>query len=1844
LVDAAAVRADLASSSAKLFVAFAAAGALAYETPPVVAAETAGVGSIIGRVVGAGGRFLSGCRRIGALTRARARRFCADLPMTVPMRRSSAFLPLLAAVVWLALLAVPAIAAAPAATAVPTITGNARAGQTLTSTTGTFAGSAPLTYGRAWQRCDSGGAACVPIAGASATTYTPVTADVGTTIRVTVTATNVEGSASSASPATAVIAPLSPPVNDLTGLPVISGTVRDGQVLSATDGTWTGTTPITFTRLWRRCDAGGAACTSLAGAATHTLTSADVGSTIRVEVTGHNPDGLGVATSAQTAVVDSAAPLNSVLPTVTGQARSGQTLTSATTGTWTGTVPMTYARQWMRCDIGGGACTPITGAIGSTYLVDDADIGSTIRVAVTATNVKSSVAASSAASATVGPKLPPVSTADPTVTGSPVDAQLLTAADGTWTGTAPITTTRRWQRCDVLGATCVDLAGTGTTMTLTSADVGSTIRTRVTATNADGTTQAVAAVTPVIGPAIPSSTAAPSVSGSAREGQLLTVSQGTWKGTPAISYAFEWQRCSSGTCSTISGETASTYRAVAADVTATLRAAVTATNAGGATVATSAQTVTVAGGVPVDLGLPGISSPLPRDGELYTATLGSWVGTAPLLYDRQWLRCNAAGNACAPISGEIADTYRVAGADVGKTLRIEITATNAFGTTKAQSAQSPVILAAPPQAAPPTIGGLLRDGQTLTAASSWSGTAPIALTYQWQRCDAMVATCVDIAAATSVTYRLASADVGSRMRVKMGALNAGGGGSAMSDLAFAGDPAGLVAPDAPHATTAPVLTGTAIEGGTLTTGDGIFSGTSPLTRTIQWQRCDAAGSNCADIAGATVSDRVLTAADRGSTLRSVVTAANPTGSDSIASAVSAVVAMAPPHNVVAPSVSPDTGLRDGATLVSTDGGWTGSQPQVLTYRWDRCTTPTACVPVPGAAGPTYMLTTTDVGFALRIAVTATNGAGSSTQTSTLTGVVGTNPPVSVTPPTVAGTPQDGEVLTAIDGTWVGPVVFTTTYEWWRCDTLGANCTIIAGATAPSLVLSPADIGLSIRARVFRTGAGGSTGVYSDPTLAVVAAAPQNAAPPQITGGAAVGKTLTADPGVWTGSPLLSFSYQWQSCAPDGSGCADIPGAVAATYLETAADDDTSLRVVVTASNAVGSASATSASTLEVQTDPPSMLASPAIVAPAGPVAVGVTLTAQPGTWGGAVPIAFAYQWARCDAALLGCAPITGATASTYLLVKADIGKRIVVTVTATNVVDTTTALSDGTTTVLPEAPSNVGLPAVTAATGARDGAKLVASTGTWNGATPMTFTINWLRCEADGTGCGAIPGAIGTNYTLTAEDVGHRVRVRVDGTNTTAEIPATSAATAVVLATPPVSTGNPTVVAVEGKPIVGSRVRAQTGNWGGTGPVAFDIRWQRCPTSSLACDDVPGATDAEYTLADADIGKRLRVVVTARNAAASAVANSAPTVVVPPVAPDSTVPPTVTGSAREGGELSAGTGTWSGTQPMSFIYQWERCTNPSDVKCTSISGATRTSYTATKADVGSYLRVSVSASNGGGKATRVSAVTDKVVGTTATTTVTTTKKKTTSTKSTTKKTTTKKKTTTVKKPAAKKKAVKRSTVKKKTAKKKVTIKRKATKKKTVERKATKKKIVKRTTTKTSTTKKSTTKKRPTTKKTVTKKKNKKTKTKKAADKKTTTNTTTTGTEPTTKDTNSRTHPIAQLQRVQITPTGRVVVTMSCPKSRTRACGASGTVVAGTSLGKVIPDTTLTFTIADATVAPRKTITRSFDLTTAQLDELRALADVNFQVRLAAPAAPKRVNEVFVHATVPAELLAQAPSG
>lgn len=94
---------------------------------------------------------------------------------------------------------------APSNTAAPTVSGTAQEGQTLTASTGTWASNSATTYTYQWQRCNSTGAACADIAGATGQTYTVAAADVGNRVRVLVTAKNSDGSSSAPSSPTAVI-------------------------------------------------------------------------------------------------------------------------------------------------------------------------------------------------------------------------------------------------------------------------------------------------------------------------------------------------------------------------------------------------------------------------------------------------------------------------------------------------------------------------------------------------------------------------------------------------------------------------------------------------------------------------------------------------------------------------------------------------------------------------------------------------------------------------------------------------------------------------------------------------------------------------------------------------------------------------------------------------------------------------------------------------------------------------------------------------------------------------------------------------------------------------------------------------------------------------------------------------------------------------------------------------------------------------------------------------------------------------------------------------------------------------------------------------------------------------------------------------------------------------------------------------------------------------------------------------------------------------------------------------------------------------------------------------------
>ena len=303
----------------------------------------------------------------------------------------------------------------------PTISGTPQKGATLTGTRGTW-GNSPTRYDYFWRRCNPNGSSCSNIGGARSLAYTLKQDDVGHTIRLRVKARNSDGSTHASSGQTAVITAGPTPLPQNTVLPTIKGTPRQGQTLRGDQGKWTGS-PTDYNDFWVRCDRNGGNCANILGANNrngYILTSADVGHAIRFKVEAKNAAGSTFASSVPTAVIvaiATPAPRNTSPPTISGSPRVGSVLTIRV-GAWSGTQPITYRYQWLRCDGNGGGCVAIAGAVGTTWRIVPASVGHRLRARVTATNLGGSTPATSTPTAIVtGTASPP-----PTAAGCPAGA------------------------------------------------------------------------------------------------------------------------------------------------------------------------------------------------------------------------------------------------------------------------------------------------------------------------------------------------------------------------------------------------------------------------------------------------------------------------------------------------------------------------------------------------------------------------------------------------------------------------------------------------------------------------------------------------------------------------------------------------------------------------------------------------------------------------------------------------------------------------------------------------------------------------------------------------------------------------------------------------------------------------------------------------------------------------------------------------------------------------------------------------------------------------------------------------------------------------------------------------------------------------------------------------------------------------------------------------------------------------------------------------------------------------------------------------------------------------------
>ena len=753
---------------------------------------------------------------------------------------------------------------------------------------------------------------------------------------------------------------------------------------------------------------------------------------------------------------------------------------------------------------------------------------------------------------------------------------------------------------------------------------------------------------------------------------------------------------------------------------------------------------------------------------------------------------------------------------------------------------------------------------------------------------------------------------------------------------------------APANTQAPQISGTATVGQQLQANPGTWTGSPAPTFTYQWERCDSTGSNCNPIQGATSASYLVASADVGSTLVAAVTGTNSGGNAQATSTATGVVP--PPSSGFPPTPPPTTPVLDTFNRAngSVGSNWTvmhagsfstmniannvavnpGSASQYAWNYWN-----------PATFGPdveAYATVATYSGndtlrIGARVSVNsstyngyfvsiAANGLWSILR---ITAGLPTTLASGVTDPISSGDQIGirivGSVITALHKTtakgWVALLSYDTMNDATRYTTAGS-------------------LSFEFRTSTIDNFGGG-----------LVAQGPVSVTAPQISGTVAVGQQLQANPGTWTGNPAPTFTYQWQRCDSSGNNCNPIQGATNATYTIVNADAGSTLEVTVTASNSAGTNQATSAATAVVAQVP----ANTQLPQISGTVAVGQQLQADPGTWTGSPAPIFTYQWQRCDSSGDNCNPIQGATNATYTISDTDAGSTLNVAVTATNSAGNNQANSAATA-VVPQAPANTQLPQISGTVAV--GQQLQANPGTWTGNPAPTFTYQWQRCDSSGDNCNPIQGATNATYTINTADAGSTLNVTVTASNSAGTNQANSAATAVVpQQQPPANTQLPQI---SGTVAVGQQLQADPGTWTGSPAPLFTYQWQRCDSSGNNCNPIQGATNATYTINNADAGSTLAVVVTGTNSSGSAQAASGASSQVAQ-APANTQAPQISGTVAVGQQLQANAGTWTGSPAPTFTYQWQRC-DSSGNNCNPIQSATNATYTINNTDAGQPWR------------------------------------------------------------------------------------------------------------------------------------------------------------------------------------------------------------------------------------------------------------------------------------------------
>jgi len=711
------------------------------------------------------------------------------------------------------------------ATGTPTVTGAPQAGETLTVATATICDADGLgtvikrglfgfeaveerQFSYQW-RADG-----TAISGATGTTYTPVAADVGKAISVTVSFTDNAGHRESltSQATTAVTAAQNAPGNNpAEGAPAVSGTARVGETLTAdTSGISDadGLDNATFAYQWLR----GSSAIQGATAQTYAVADGDLGFLLSVRVTFTDDAGnLESLTGEPTAAVIHP-PLTLESATVDGvslkltysyllneQADPSETAFTVTVnGTAVTVSDVSVSGSAMTLTLGSAVAAGDTVTVGYEQPTGG-DVNQVVRdklgrpaesfsgravshetappgISASASNAPASHDGSALFTFELRfseePSLSYVTLRDHAFTetgGSVQNARRLTpgsnvgweitvepSGDGTVTLTLPATTD-----CEAQGAVCTS-DGKKLSAEFQLAVPG------------PGNQQEAQENSPATG--------SPTISGTAQVGETLTVATtgiADADGLSNVSYTYSWLADDAE----ISGATGSTYTLVASDQGKAIKARVSFTDdAGNAESLTSAATAAVAARPnQAATGSPTISGTA-QVGQTLTASttdIADADGLTNVIYTYQWLADDAV------ISGAMGSTYTLAAAEQGKAIKVRVSFTDDAGNAETLTSVATLAVTAAnnPATGSPTISGTAQVGQTLTVSTTGiadaDGLTNVSYTYQWLADDAV------ISGATGSSYTLVAGDQGKAIKARVSFTDDAGNAESLTSTATA---------------------------------------------------------------------------------------------------------------------------------------------------------------------------------------------------------------------------------------------------------------------------------------------------------------------------------------------------------------------------------------------------------------------------------------------------------------------------------------------------------------------------------------------------------------------------------------------------------------------------------------------------------------------------------------------------------------------------------------------------------------------------------------------------------------------------------------------------------------------------------------------------------------------------------------------------------------------------------------------------------------------------------------------------------------------------------------------------